>query len=74
MSVLEGPAGYLRCIVVEGAVDNFCGRPYDQNPYCRENAGDYWDAWNFGWVDADYLLKERGAEEAARWLREAEAV
>ena len=27
-------------------------------------------AWDFGWLDADHLLEERGAEEARRWLGE----
>jgi hypothetical protein len=73
VSALEGPVGYLRCIVVEGAVDRFCGRPYERNPYCRENARDYWDAWAFGWSDAGALLAERGQEEARRWLTERAA-
>jgi ribosome modulation factor len=61
----------LVCIVIEGAVDRFCGRPRDRNPYAPVHARDYWLAWDFGWQDADHLLEERGAEEARRWLREA---
>jgi ribosome modulation factor len=61
----------LVCIVIEGAVDAFCGRPRDRNPYCPEYARDYWLAWDFGWQDATELLKARGREEAARWLGEA---
>lgn len=63
----------LRCIIVEGAVDRFCGRPYKRNPYSPTTAQEYWDAWNFGWVDADWLLGERAQSEAARWLREGAA-
>ena len=61
----------LVCIVVEGAVDAFCGRPRHRNPYCPTYARDYWLAWDFGWQDARALLEVRGAQEAARWLREA---
>jgi hypothetical protein len=61
----------LVCIVIEGAVDRFCGRPYEQNPYSRHYARDWWEAWAFGWRDAGELLEERGRREAARWLREA---
>jgi hypothetical protein len=61
----------LVCIVIEGAVDAFCGRPRERNPYCPENATDYFLAWEFGWVDASALLAERGRDEAARWLQEA---
>lgn len=61
----------LAGIAVEGAVDRFCGRPQDQNPYCPETARECYGAWQLGWLDADYLLEIRGAEEAARWLREA---
>lgn len=63
-------------IAIEGAVDRFCGRPRNQNPYARQITGeewDYWDAWDLGWADADHLLDMRGQEEAARWLREAAA-
>jgi hypothetical protein len=58
-------------IAVEGATDRFCGRPQDQNPYSDEYAPTDWDAWDLGWRVADELLEVRGAEEAARWLREA---
>jgi hypothetical protein len=56
-------------IAIEGAVDRFCGRPLGQNPYAP--GCDAWEWWRFGWLDADQLLEERGAEEAARWLNEA---
>ncbi len=58
-------------IVVEGAVDRFCGRPRDRNPYCRENAEQAWHSWDFGWTEADWYLDIRGQEEARRWLGEA---
>jgi ribosome modulation factor len=58
----------LICIVIEGAVDRFCGRPRERNPYCRTYARDYWLAWDFGWGDAGSLLEERGEHEARRWL------
>jgi hypothetical protein len=58
-------------IVVEGAVDRFCGRPRSRNPYSPVSAGDYFYAWLWGWDDADALLELRGRAEAARWLREA---
>lgn len=58
-------------IIVEGAVDRFCGRPPDRNPYCEQNAQEAWGAWAFGWQEADWYLDVRGQEEAARWLREA---
>ena len=61
----------LICIVTEGCVDAFCGRPLARNPYCPESATDYWLAWDFGWHEARHLLEIRGREEAARWLREA---
>jgi hypothetical protein len=61
----------LVCIVVEGAVDRFCGGPRDQNPYSPTYAEDYWLAWDFGWQDSDHLLDERGTEEAQRWLKES---
>lgn len=58
-------------IALEGAVDAFCGRPRERNPYCFEHARWYWKAWDLGWAEATYLLDERGQAEAARWLREA---
>jgi len=58
-------------IAVEGAVDRFCGRPQDRNPYSAEYAPQDWDAWDLGWLTADDLIEIRGAEEARRWLREA---
>jgi ribosome modulation factor len=61
----------LVCIVIEGAVDRFCGRPRDRNPYAPVDARNYWLAWDFGWLDAGALLEERGQQEAQRWLREA---
>jgi hypothetical protein len=61
----------LLLIVVEGAVDRFCGRPRTANPYSFESARDGFEGWLLGWDEADLLLEMRGAEEAARWLREA---
>lgn len=62
-------SGDLAGVVVEGAVDRFCGRPLAQNPYA---AGyDAADAWAWGWGEADELLEMRGQEEATRWLNEA---
>jgi hypothetical protein len=58
-------------IAIEGAVDRFCGRPRDRNPYCKTNAPDEASSWDLGWIEAGHFLDERGQEEAARWLREA---
>jgi hypothetical protein len=58
-------------IVVEGAVDRFCGRPLDANPYVRPNAPTPWRLWREGWIEADLLLEKRGREEARRWLGDA---
>ncbi len=58
-------------IAVEGAVDRFCGRPKDANPYNLISARDWAEAWEWGWDEADFLLDIRGREEAARWLRPA---
>lgn len=55
-------------IVVEGAVDHFCGRPFERNPY---TPGRHADAWEYGWEDAAWLLDIRGEQEARRWLSEA---
>ncbi len=66
---MNRPDAFLWGIVCEGAVDRFCGRPSEQNPY----AGGYdsSEAWAWGWAEAGELLEIRGQEEAARWLREA---
>jgi hypothetical protein len=58
-------------VVVEGAVDRFCGRPLHANPYCPTYAAEGHAAWVFGWREADELLELRGEEEARRWLTEA---
>ena len=58
-------------IVVEGAVDRFCGRPDDANPYSEDYAQEAWASWLFGWREADVLLDWRGQEEAQRWLEAA---
>jgi hypothetical protein len=58
-------------IAVEGAVDCFCGRPRDRNPYNPTYARDYFEAWSWGYDDAEFLLETRGRQEAARWLAEA---
>ena len=57
-------------IIVEGAVDRFCGRPREANPYCEEYAREAWFSWDFGWREAEWFLDTRGQEEAARWLEE----
>jgi hypothetical protein len=69
MAVYEDEALRLAPIIVEGATDRFCGRPADRNPYTKQTAGEWWDAWNVGWHEADYYLESRGQEEARRWLR-----
>ena len=58
-------------IAVEGAVDRFCGRPREKNPYNPACAREWFEAWALGWDDANYLLDVRGQEEIDRWLREA---
>ena len=58
-------------IAVEGAVDRFCGRPRDRNPYHPTAASNHHEAWAWGWDDADHLLEIRGEQEARRWLAEA---
>lgn len=58
-------------ILCEGAVDRFCGRPRERNPWTEETVPEAWEAWNWGWDEADILLEERGQAEASRWLREA---
>jgi len=63
----------LTLIAIEGAVDRFCGRPQDQNPYSFEFAYEYYVAWELGWVDAGELLEMRGEKEARRWLTAGEA-
>jgi hypothetical protein len=60
----------LAGIIVEGAVDRFCGRPFDANPYSEDYAEAAWGAWRFGWHEADCLLDWRAQAEAQRWLRE----
>lgn len=62
---------WLCCIVIEGAVDSFCGRPRVENPYSRPHAEEHWLAWDWGWQDATELLGLRGARETRRWLEEA---
>jgi hypothetical protein len=58
-------------VVVEGAVDRFCGRPRRANPYSYATAREGFEAWLVGWDEAGELLEVRGAEEAARWLAAA---
>ena len=58
-------------IIVEGAVDRFCGRPQHANPYSPEYAAEAWHASQFGWTEADWYLDIRGQEEARRWLGDA---
>lgn len=61
----------LAPIVVEGAVDAFCGRPKCANPYDPDSAMDAAYAWEWGHDEAREQLEARGQEEAARWLSEA---
>jgi hypothetical protein len=61
----------LVCVVIEGAVDRFCGRPRNRNPYSYRFARWEWEAWDLGWSEAKHLLEMRGQAEAARWLRGA---
>jgi hypothetical protein len=65
-----GPENLAPAIAIEGAVDRFCGRPPDQNPYSRQYAALEWEAWRWGWRCGGGLLEMRGQEEAARWLQE----
>src|SRR4051794_8910722 len=58
-------------IIIEGAVDRFCGRPLDQNPYVEEHAPEWSSSWREGWLEADFLLEQRGQAEARRWLEES---
>jgi hypothetical protein len=58
-------------VVVEGAIDYFCGRPREKNPYSPTYASNEREAWFWGWDDAEYLLAVRGEEEATRWLADA---
>jgi len=58
---------FLWAVVVEGAVDAFCGRPLGANPY--DQALDSSEAWRYGYVEAKWQLDVRGEEEARRWLR-----
>lgn len=57
-------------VAIEGAVDRFCGRPRDRNPYSIANCPLDVEAWDLGHIEAGLLLELRGQEEAARWLRE----
>ena len=63
----------LVSIAIEGACDRWFGRPKTQNPYSFANAREWWEAWDLGWSDADWLIDVRGQEETARWLREEAA-
>jgi len=58
----------LTLIAIEGAVDRFCGRPQDQNPYSFEFAYEYFVAWGLGWIDAGEPLELPREKEARRWL------
>lgn len=70
---MTGELGLLEIahIALEGAVDAFCGRPRNQNPYGYEVARGDWEAWDLGWSEATFLLELRGQAEARRWLTEA---
>jgi hypothetical protein len=58
-------------IAVEGACDHNFGRPFDKNPYCRENAPEEWESWREGWLLAAEFEQLRGDEERRRWLVDA---
>lgn len=60
---------FLWGVVCEGAVDAFCGRPREQNPY--NETLDAHEAWTYGWDEGRWLLEVRGDEEATRWLGDA---
>jgi hypothetical protein len=62
---------WYSAIAVEGACDRFCGRPLYRNPYAPTIAQPQFEAWEYGWQEADHLLDVRGQEEASRWLAEA---
>jgi hypothetical protein len=47
------------------------GRPSAANPYNPSCAREWFEAWQLGWDDGDYLLDIRGQEEATRWLAAA---
>ena len=55
MSDRHGLTGQVS-IVVEGAVDHFCGQPLHANPYCETYAVEAWHCWRFGWQEADFYL------------------
>jgi hypothetical protein len=55
-------------IAVEGACDYGFGRPFDANPYVRQNAAAEWEAWRAGWLLAAEFERDRGEEERGRWL------
>lgn len=57
-------------IVVEGAIDRCIGRARETNPYNFVDARDHWEAWAWGWDDADYLISVRGRGEVTRWSPE----
>jgi hypothetical protein len=60
---------FLWSVVVEGAADRWCGRPQSQNPYA--GGLDAYEAWDWGWQEADWIFDIRATDEVRRWLREA---
>jgi hypothetical protein len=61
----------LAPVLLEGAVDAFCGRPREANPYDPVSAADAWHAWLWGHDESSEQLALRGQPEAARWLGRA---
>lgn len=58
-------------ILVEGAVDAFCGRPRTENPYSATTEFEAHFVWAWGHDEATLQLDRCGRDAAARWLREA---
>lgn len=66
----EGPATSWASVMIEGAVDRFCGRPRERTPYAPECV-EARSAWDRGWTEAGDYLEARAQEEARRWLEAA---
>ena len=62
----------LARVVVEAAVARFVGRPLDENPFDSIHGESQHYAWTWAWRYADQLIDRVGAEEAARWLEDAD--
>lgn len=54
--------------VALGCFHRFCGRPVEDNPYSHERGPEFWQAWRYGWYEANRLLDFEGETEARRWL------